>query len=948
MNVLTVVLTPDEGAAEILDVLHDLSGADLLERFCWVPAAGMTGSDLRAFTVEGGRRRPTTLQDSVIGERPERVRLCVLVPLAATASPLSGAVEQEVATALAANAGGAPVTRFRALLTRGGNHRPAPEDVAREGWHNVLLAPERSSGPRTGRWALPESVTPDEAARHLAPSLAGLAGLWKGVPACVLDDMPVPAGRSVRTARGFYRRVEAPEVERELRSRVLATRPTLPLPLPPYAHRGSMPATVYLKDAGAACATMARNLWAKHAYMITEHRRPAPGPSAPAVTWRTALGWFPSYLRWASVDRPDRWYANTVLCLETPHEQQAQTFAALPPTYTTIVTGTRPDGLAADWHDLGDVVTQTEAVLPPLTEPRPHVEEFNDLTALWQDYVGGALTLADAGDRGGQAMPATQAGPSRGVLRSTSDCAPGPEGDLVLAHGNVAAVTEITSLQAGDVLGADALRRRLTPLAHNHTFTGDVDRTWRQLADWQNAHQATYVHHVGARLADRVEAVGTELRDHLAALAEAARPAELTIAQRQRQQVLSRLVALIGGLAVLVTLLTVLGMVVFGASAGALLFVLIALVLGTLGTAAMYGLGQRPLFSEVNRRHALIARVEAEQRNLREALREYRQLHDAYADFLVWSRAVAAVLAEPFGRDDGRLDTPPPAVRGLAPSTRIGRAVVDPSAMPVAATTLRSDLFVTGWLTGPWQSNLADAVARYAPGGADSGAPPELVLGARSQAREDPPLWAWAEHMTADGPTSTVGDQAWAAVMGSLTGQRAEVGVALLAAISDASVPAAVRAEAEASTRAGTSEGAATESLSAFMAGVDLGPADDRVEDRVHERGHLRAVGDATDRWATRGGPVGSSASGPTSTPFDPSHFTAGGQAAERGSVAGSAPAGVRYGLSRIDVLVEYGDAFPAWDLEVGDRAAESPGISTVGTPTDSAESTNSAERRAW
>jgi len=430
------------------------------------------------------------------------------------------------------------------------------------------------------------------------------------------------------------------------------------------------------------------------------------------------------------------------------------------------------------------------------------------------------------------------------------------------------------AVAAGDVLGGDLLRRRLGWMAQDRTLTGEAEAARRALDAWEKHHQATYTRYVGSWLGDRVRAVGDELRGHLAALAEAtSEPDELFRAQQRWQELLSRIVVGIAGAALAVVALTGLMMaLVLGASAGAVLTLVGAVLGGAVGTSLAYGIGQRRLFRELRHRRALIERMEAEQPNLRRVLREYRRLRDAYSEFLLWSRTVAAVLEEPFGRVGAeRAGFRLPTLRELPPSVRIGHAVVDPEVLPGAVATLRGDLFVTGWLTGPWRSNLDLAARRFAAGAhAPPGSPakPEALLGTRSSSSADPPLRAWSRQLVVDGPAPEIGHQTWSAVLASLTGPRADIGEALLPTIQPRD------------GRGGT------QALADFLAGVDR-------------------PSDAVDHW------------------FDAAHFTALAQTDERARVSGSMPSGSRNGLSRVDVLVQFGEAFPAWDLELGSEDPE-------------------------
>lgn len=894
-EVLTVLLAPAEGAEDVLDVLGDLSGAELLDPFLWVRDAGADEAGARgayaepaggAWLVVRGRREPTSLQDVVVGRRPSRVRLCVLVPLVhdvaagtepgaapePVAGPLPGPREQDVAAALTANAAGAPVTRLRCLLARGGERRPTLDELAREGWHNVLVAPENTAGPGQGRWLLPAHLPAEEAARLLAPQVAGIAGLWAGAPDCVFDDLPVAPGPSVRVARAFYRHIDAHAVEDALRADVLATRPVTPLPRQPHGAP-----TTYLSEPALGCEEMAARLWERHAPLLTGIRHQVPDRPVPPVGLGTALAWFPAYTRRAVRGRPDKWYAElrTRLIDEVPHTRSAQAFAAVSPSdHRVLVDGYRPDGLPAGWRDAGEIVDRIEAALPadPAAPPLP-----DDLSSLWQDFTGGALTLVDAGDRGGQAMPPARSGPARGVVRSTAEAVPGPEHDLVLGQGNIAALTGVPAVAVGDVLEADLLRRRLAELADRHGLGPAVGPSLEQLGDWHVRHQGTYAHRVVVRLAQRIETVRAELRDDFTALAEASSPSEVDPAQRRRMVLTARAVTGIGALALTTVLVALVLGVVLGPSVALAIVALSALAAGIAVTAGVYAIAHRGLFRGLDRRRTLVARVEADQQNLRQALRDYRRLRDAYLDLRLWSRAVGIVLADPFGRGVGDDRAAPPVLRDLPRSARTGRAEVDPDAVARAAATLRAELFVTGWLDGAWRSNLDGPAPATA-----AGAPP---AGARLGSRADSRLAAWVDALDAHGPTTQTGDEVWSGVLSGLAGRQATIAAELLAGITD-------DGGAEGPGRA---PGGHVVVLAEFLAGLDGGA-----------RAGTNGAGGTNGTTAIEG------------DRFDAAHFSAEAQTQDRARVAGARSSGSRSGLSRTDVLVQYGDPFPAWDLDLG------------------------------
>ena len=261
MDRITVLVAPDGPAGGIRDVLRDLSAAGLVEPFLWVReaavlAARADGRAIPATRVAAGRQEPTTLMAALTHVRHRIVSICSLVPLVGGAPAARSEAESETVNRLRAQLGGARVVQVRCLLAM--HDDTAPEEVlARDGWHNLLVAQEDARGPEEAHELLPRSAGPVGLARHAAPVLAGVLGLWTGMTAGCLDDLPVPPQRQIRLVRGFYRRVDASAAETTLRHRVLATG-TMPLP----RQHGSV--AVHVPDAAEACYKMANALCNKH------------------------------------------------------------------------------------------------------------------------------------------------------------------------------------------------------------------------------------------------------------------------------------------------------------------------------------------------------------------------------------------------------------------------------------------------------------------------------------------------------------------------------------------------------------------------------------------------------------------------------------------------------------------------------------------------------------
>lgn len=851
---LTVLLAPDGPEGGVLEVLADLSGAGLVDPFLWVSGSDVTPSSALATAVERGRRRVTTVQESITDRDYDRVRLCVVVPLGADA-PLDVATEQLLSAAVSFAGGRARVTRVRCLVGRPGM-TGAADDVARPGWHNVLVAPEDAYGPGLNRITLDGGTDPVEIGRYAAPTIAGLLGLWSGADRCCLDDMPVPPGQTVRAARGFYRRVDASGLERSLRRQVLATEPRLPQPSD---HTGQ---TVYVEDVAGACRAMAAALWEKHRSALIGPRVAAdPGVVTP-MGWMTALRWLWGFI-WAALKRaPEDWYRAKVAqaaagLARGVHERVFGSGSA----YAVVVNGRTADGMAADWRDIGSASGELAELLDPQHETAQ--QPASDLTPLWKDFAGGALTLADAGGRGGAAMPPVQSGPHRAVVESVEDCVPGPDHDFTDVSGQMGARTQTPRVQAGDVLGADLLRRRLEPFTRDPSLGSEAGRILQSLTAWATGLDRSYGVQFGKILAGQQRKVLEEIQYYLDKL-RAAAASDAEAESERRQRVLARIMRVLAVVAVVV--LVAAGVLYGYGTIGLLAAVITAavtLVVWALSSFVIFAQGQRELFRELTRRRMQVSENAADLANLRQAIRDLRRLGEAYEQYLVWTRIVGTVLRRPYGPEPAATADGAAIVRGLPRSTRVARA--DQEELPLArvAAALRTDLFSPGWLSMPWERHLNDAAARLGVRGYELNGRPGGIVDLRGGPVRGSLLEAWSEVLVREGTAAAIGDETWAGVMGLLEGPRSALVASLLS-----SVQGLGRADH------------LPVPLQEFLCGID--------------------------------------SPGPTARgqEFSAEHFTAAARTAERLKVDVHADSQSHVGLSRVVVLVQLTEARPPWDFE--------------------------------
>lgn len=797
MSVLTVLVAPRGPAGGVLDVLQDYSALGLLDPFLWVDPGGVTPSRVTALEVRDGRRTGTTLEDALAHRQRTRVRVCVLVPKVGDAPAVSADVEHHVADLVQATSGGARVDRIRCVLTRAGSGAGGG-DLAREGWHNVLVAPEESQGPGRAHTILPPSTDPVTIARHAAPVVAGVLGLWRDVDDAPLQDLPVLPGRTVRTVRSFYRRLDASDVEQALRSRVLSMAHGTPLP-----REHGQPAA-YVEDVPLATGTMAAALWTKHAGVLRGPRVPAAQQPVTKIGALAALRMLFGFL-WAAVkNAPGQWYARTVnrVSSTAAGTVHSAVFGAGEAAYTVVVKGVTGSGLPAGWAETADAGARLDDAVTGPALARAH-EPGATLAGLWRDYAAAALTLADGGRRD-PLLPPVQIGATRGVLRSVADCVPSPGDDFTEIPGYVAATLGVSRMAAADVLGQADFAHRLDHLARDPAAALDADRTRQALSAWQRSRERSFAAQVGGTLATQFRAVSAEIAQLVAGLGRAAAAQDPDAAGGVKQRRLARWMRIVLALFLLLVVVVVtLGAAEIvawdslwpwlGWGAGTWLVVSLLLFLTQ----------QRELFRELNRRREVVAQADAMRANLRQALQDQRRLAGAYRQFLGWSRVLGAFLAAPFGDEPATVGDGVAVGEGLPRTTRFGRAVVDEEEVAEAAVLIRRDVFTTGWLTAPFEAAVEDVGRRLGVDGYELREHPDRVFEAPG-GPGGTALTRWGGLLEREGSGTSSADALWGAVLASLVGPRVEIGQGLVSRIAPA-----------------TALDGTTESLADFMAGVD-------------------------------------------------------------------------------------------------------------------------------
>lgn len=777
MSALTVLLAPRGVLAGVREVLSDWSGNSLVGGFVWTEPQMFTETSISGVQIQAGRQKAINFQALAASASDyDRVRIAVLVDGTPGAAQVSTEQGQRLALFLESAFGGRPVTRSRLLVARAQEESTVSE-LAVDGWHNLVIAPEESSGVNQGHSLLYASKDPYERGRHAAVACASVLGMWRGLEDSVLDGQPVLPGSNARLVRAFYRNLDATAVESALRTQITDVGQSLPLP----SRSGST--AVYIEDVALASQTMADQLWNKHAGVLRGPREQRPPSTSKPLGALAALQMMFSFL-WAALKNAPRNWVNKVtvqLKSATASAIHSVVFGNAPAQYTVVVDGIAPDGLPASWLDMREAVTSLDKVLENSGMQREH-EVHADLSALWNDYAAGALTLADGGERV-PALPPVQIGTQRGIVRTPREVVPAPTEKFQDIPAHLQASMALGAVEPYDVMGIDNAERRLGRAAGDPNVGMAASNGLRAVQDWKAKFAQSYATAVGNRIGHSIVQTTHELQNVLRAIREAANASDSMAPILNSQKMLSLYVkiilflALLGiGVAVLLERLSLIG-------AGAMwITIAIVVVAWFVATLLVFLNGQRELFRMLNARTTMMEQDEINRRNLRLILRDLRRLGDTYSQFLAWSHVVGTVLNEPFGRANRNEAEQQKFVKGLPLNVKLGNAAMDAQVIDTASAQLRQGVFAPGWLNEPWMAALNGAPALLGSRGYELSNNVQLLFAQQGDG-DVSLLPLWIAGLDQYGISSSASDQVWAGVLEQLRTTRLDLANSMIATV---------------------------------------------------------------------------------------------------------------------------------------------------------------------
>ncbi|WP_315914554.1 hypothetical protein [Arthrobacter sp. lap29] len=779
MAALNVLVAAKGQLAGLREVLTDWSGLRLVDGFIWVEQDMVTPTGIKGIEVIGGNQRAVSLQSmAAAAGNYDRIRVAVLVNAAEGALQVPADIGQRIALFLESSFGGRPVTRVRAVTARIQDVETVQE-FAQEGWHNVVFAPEESSGVNQGHSLLYSTTDPFDLGRHAAVGCAGILGMWHGMEGSVLDhEMPLP-GSNARLVRSFYRNLDATAVEQELRSQVTNVGERLPLP----ARMGS--SAIYIEDVALASRTMAEQLWTKHAHVLQGPREQQVVSTAKPIGAWTALKMMFGFIWAALKNAPRNWVNSMAVRIKSQAAATVHSvvFGSAPAQYTVVVDGIAPDGMPASWLDVREAAIGLDKVLENAGMPREH-EIHADLSSLWQDYAAGALTLADAGERV-PSLPPVQIGTERGVLRSPHSAVPRAADSFSNVPAHLNASMSLSPVPPYDVMGIYNTEQRLQTASADPNLGVPASTALNAMRGWKQYFADSYAVHVGNRIAQFLISTTSELQVVLQRIRQAGDAADSLAPVLQAQKKLATWMKIILGIAVVAVIVTVVLLLTATIEGGVAAAIIGGIVILWLITALIVFMrGQRELFRLLNARSVMLEQDEINRRNLRHILRDLRRLGDTYSQFLAWSHVVGNVLHEPFGKVEGQGAVKDVYVQGLPLNVKVGSAAIQTQSISMAAAQLRQGIFSTGWLNQSWTTAINGAPAQLGARGFEIAGNPDVLF--RQQGDGDTsllPLWIAA--LDEQGINNAASHEVWNRVLAELQTTRSDLAEGMTSAVNE-------------------------------------------------------------------------------------------------------------------------------------------------------------------
>ncbi len=714
MTRLTVLLAHRSSLIGVVDILRDWAALGVVgEVFAVAIEDVVSGVQVGAYRIgapsgAAGASRRVLLADELASRHDvELVRLGVL-DLSAWAPQFD---EAEAGLVRAYLSRVLPHVRLVAVHLLAPQHTPTDGLHWRSGaglwagWHNVIIAPENSAAPSAG--LAPVVAQPDSplGLTHPVAAACGVLGALSGHTDSLFDDRQYLPGEQAFVARTFTRYLSAEAVNHEVLVRTTDVRDRYPVP-----RREGQPVLV-VDDELDASLGMAERLLTRHREVFAGER-PMPQRTPPTrIGPMAALGMFFSFFLAALRNAPRAFVAALVRRTQAAIAREVGdfVFGASDSSFTVVVGGIGADGRPVALEDLDTALDQLADQAGANLSYRPA-----NLSALWHDYVAGALTLLDAGAREPE-LPPLAVGAHQAVVSSTARVVPAP-GEAFELSPDVAAYLPGWRIEGADLARAALLDQRLAGLGREQgQLTEQLAGQRRALADWVAGIDG-YTARVGQRLATAMHGTFAEIAALNDQLRRVGDTVSLPANTDDRQRQLGRTLLLIAGAALLLIVVCVLLTVYVPMKWYVGVAICLVIVAGWLaGSLSAFMHYQRAIFALLHQREEDARLSTVLRAHLREALDDGRRLSRAYRQFLDFSRALAVFAHAPLGMVPQSPRAELLIGPGLPRNVMIGVADASEQTIADSVDALRRNLFEAGWLSEGWAHFLDDLPSGLGP-----------------------------------------------------------------------------------------------------------------------------------------------------------------------------------------------------------------------------------------
>lgn len=673
----------------VRETLRDWQTGGLVTDFVWVPAeAQVDDRRIVGHLVTGGALHAVDVRSLAGQYQFDRVSVVAMGITLSQSDPARidhvWSVAMRVRRLVSEDFGVGSVVAVRALCAAGAEAPPV-ELTDSGGWTDVLISPSDSKGPGVGTRPVPaHSIA--EVVVFVASQLAPLAGLWEAVPVGTVDQVGTAhTGYRGRLVRSFYRRLDGSAVEATLKDQAFDTASGYPLP-----NHGGTPAR-YADNDAAAVEQMLQAFWVKNGWLITRNREEYVPAEPTPISAGQALREFFAFLGGSLKGAPSAVSRGLVDSTKAAVAQTVQSlvYGDTASAYLVVVNGVDATGKPVGWKETVGAAQQLER---KLVNDTPQI----DASSVWQSMARASLTLLDYGTHDRDLPPQN---PQPVIVRTPASVAPDPDNMFTL-KGSVAGRLGPIRVQPADVVHATEVGNQVRLVAQDSQHpTPDADSQLQDMTAWYHASRASFVSRVGERISTELSQRLAEFRERTSGLQQN------TDTEDDSEHIIGETHRILG-----VKMRQVFG---YSAAFAAIMFFLsfvgwvpwwlfftalgLAIVAGFTGAFMLFTRSQSEVFHVIHRARKTNEDARIDLTNRTNTLTEYRQLGEAYEQYLRWADIIGAFVHRPFGArrahaqgDQVRFDDLP---------INMGHAeyVVDAPVVADTARYLRTACFYTGW-----------------------------------------------------------------------------------------------------------------------------------------------------------------------------------------------------------------------------------------------------------